>query len=177
MPTAVALQHLSAGRGTALAHVGVIFLLLGGFGHMGYGTWQLMVAQMPGPDDPASLAAYFDRAAAVHDLLLPLMMSLILGLILLAVAARRAGHLPLFVPCALVTVAVFDFVVQTTSLADNKWVPAASWALALLGLGYAGVRVLRMSDGDWAALYPQAQLQSAPKPKTDAAQAVPVETS
>lgn len=155
VPTALALLHLSSGRGVALAHVGVVFLILGGLGHMGFGTWQLMVARMPEAGDRAGVGAYFDEAAVIHGLLVPLMMSLVLGLILCAVAARRSGVLPTFVPAMLVIVAVFDLVVQSTSLGENKWVPAVSWMLALIGLGYAGLRVLRMSDREWVALYPR----------------------
>lgn len=154
VPTALALLHLSPGRGLTLAHIGVPLVLLGGLGHAGYGTWQLMVARMPGAGDSTALAAYFDEAADIHGLLLPLMMALILGLILCAVAARRSGVLPPFVPAMLVGVAVFDLVVQSTSLSENKWVPAVSWLLALAGLGYAGLQVLRMSDREWVALYP-----------------------
>lgn len=168
VPTALALLHLSSGRGVALAHVGVVFLLLGGLGHMGFGTWQLMVARMPEAGDRASLAAYFDQAATIHTLLVPAMMSLIVGLILLAIAARRSGVLPTFVPAMLVTVALFDLVAQSTALSENKWIPAVSWTLAFIGLGSAGLKVLGMSDQQWATLYPQSAADVAPYAKVPA---------
>lgn len=154
VPTATGLFHLSAGHSPRVAHLGVLFLVLGGFGHMGYGTWQVMVSTVPGPGDPASIAAYLDRASAVHAILLPLMLSIIVGLILCALAARRSRLLPSWVPGLLVGAAVFDVVIQSTSLGSNKWVPAVTWALAFLALAPAGVVVLRMRDAAWVGLYP-----------------------
>lgn len=154
VPTATGLFHLAAGHSARRAHLGVLFLVLGGFGHMGYGTWQVVLSTVPGPGDPASIAAYLDRATAVHAILLPLMLSIIVGLILCALAARRSRLLPSWVPGVLIAAAVFDVVIQSTSLGSNKWVPAVTWALAFLALAPAGLVVLRMPDPTWVGLYP-----------------------
>jgi hypothetical protein len=124
---------------------------------MGYGTWQLMVANIPGPGDPDTLAAYFDRAAALNGILLPMLMSIIVGLILAALAARRSGLLPGWVPALLIVVAIFDFVASSTELGANKWTHVVTWSAALVALSYAGATVLRMSDQAWADLYPRAE--------------------
>ena len=155
VPTAFGLLHLSAGRGVTLGHLGAVFLILGGFGHMGYGTWQLMVAKIPGPGDRATLAAYFDRASALNGILLPMLMSIIVGLILAALAAHRSGLLPRWVPGLLIAVAVFDVIANSTALGTSKWTHVITWSLAFVGLSYVGATVLRMSDQAWADLYPR----------------------
>lgn len=160
VPTAFGLMHLAAGRGAALAQVGAVFLVLGGFGHMGYGTWQLMVARIPGPGDEATLASYFDRASDVNLILLPMLMSIIVGLILASIAAHRSRAIPRWVPTLLVAVAVFDFVASSTSLGASKWTAVITWGLALAGLSRVGVSVLRMSDEAWTALYPGRRAQA-----------------
>ena len=161
VPTAFGLLHLSAGPGATLGNIGAIFLILGGFGHMGYGTWQLMVARIPGPGDPATLGEYFDRASDVNMILLPMLMSIIVGLILTALAAHRSRAVPGWVPGLLIAVAAFDFIASSTALGDNKWTAVITWGLALIGLSYVGATVLRMTDDTWADLYPQ-RTQQAP---------------
>lgn len=154
VPTAFGLLHLSAGRNATLGHLGAAFLVLGGFGHMGYGTWQLMVAKIPGPGDRATLASYFDRASAVNAVLLPMLMSIIVGLILAALAAQRSGLIPRWVLGLLIAVALFDLAASSTSLGASKWAAVLTWSVALIGLSQVGAMVLRMSDEAWAALYP-----------------------
>ena len=155
VPTAFGLLHLSAGRAITLGHLGAVFLILGAFGHMGYGTWQLMVAKIPGPGERSTLAAYFDRASAVNGVLLPMLMSIIVGLILAALAAFRSGFVPRWVPGVLIAVAVFDFIASSTALGTSKWTHVVTWSVALIGLSYVGAMVLRMSDQAWADLYPR----------------------
>lgn len=168
VPTAYGLLHLSAGRGQTLGHLGAAFLVLGGFGHMGYGTWQLMVARIPGAGDRQTLEAYFDRASAVNGVLLPLLMSIVVGLILAAFGGHRSGRLPGWVPGLLEAVAGVEFVASSTSLGAVKWTIVVVWGLALLALGPVGVLVLRMSDRAWAQLYPNSMpIPSRATPGTD----------
>ncbi|MGH3345890.1 MAG: hypothetical protein ACRDO4_02810 [Nocardioides sp.] len=158
VPAAFGLLHLSAGRGATLGHWGVVFLILGAFGHMGYGTWQLMVSAIPGAGERSTLVDYFERASVVNGVLLPLQMSIIVGLILTALAARRSGRLPRWVPGLLIAVAVFDFIASSTALGTSKWTPVVTWSMALVALSYVGAVVIRMSDQAWADLYPRSMV-------------------
>lgn len=146
VPIAAGVLHLTRSRGTVLGHLGAAFLVLGAFGHMGYGTWQLMVARAPSAGPHAgAVGAYFDRASAVTNVLLPLLFCIVIGLILGAFAMRRAAFIPGWVPALVVVAAVFDVVTDSMS----KWTPVATWGMVLVALAYVGVKVLRTPDSAW----------------------------
>ena len=150
VPALGGMLHLLRHRGVAAGHIGAVFLLLGAFGHMGYGTWQLMVSRVPGGTDPAAMAAYLDRASVIQGVLLPLLFAVVIGLVLMTIALRRSGFAPLWVPVAAVAVTLFELGSNATALSNSKWTPVVTWAIVAITFGYLGIRVLAMSRDAWA---------------------------
>ena len=156
VPAAGGILHLLRDRGAALGHLGAAFLLLGAMGHMGYGTWQVMLSQVPHEPDRAAMIAFLDRSAVLTTVLLPLLISIVVGLLLAAIGLRRARRVPLWVPLAVVGLGVVDLAINSVEL-DSKLVPVLVWTLASIPLSYIGFLVLRTSDAEWArALRPVA---------------------
>lgn len=148
IPAVGGMLHLLRGRGSALGHVGAGFFVLGAFGHMGYATWQLMLAVVPHNPDRAAMVAFLDRSSLLTDVLLPLLLSVVVGAVLLIVALWRAGRLPTWLLG--VTAAAVAFQVTAESLAwAGKIVPIVNWTAMAVVFGFIGVRVLAMSRSDW----------------------------
>jgi hypothetical protein len=70
-----------------------------------------------------------------------------LGAILLGAALARARFVPMWAAGSLVLAAVLHPIARV-ALA-SQWLDVVAFALLALGLGVAGVRVLRMSDDEW----------------------------
>ena len=151
VPAIGGMLHLLRGRGAALGHVGAAFALVGAFGHMGYATWQLMLAHVPNQPDQAAMVAYLDRSSSVSDLvLLPMLIAITLGLILMAVGLRKARFVPLWVPLLAVSTVAAESVVSTVLADSAKWSMVAIWTMVLVAFGYVGVRLLRMTSEQWS---------------------------
>jgi hypothetical protein len=148
VPAALGLAHLLRARGVVLGNLGVACLVAGAFGHMGYATWQLMVARVSGPGAPA-LVAYLDRTSALTPVLVPLMVLVDVGLVLLAAGLLRARAVPGWVPWLVIVAIVADFAVQFTSITAT-WPVTAVWGVLAISLGSIGIRVLAMTPAYWA---------------------------
>lgn len=150
VPAVGGIVHLVRRRGVTLAHIGGALVALGAFGHMAYATWQLMLTQVARAPDQAALVDFLDRQQAVMTpVVLPLLIAVPVGLLLLAIALRRARLVPQWFLVATIATFAFDVVLNSSSLEDTKLPIVFAWA-AFAGLyGYLGVRVLRMSDVDW----------------------------
>lgn len=155
VPAVGGLVHLVRGRGATLAHVGGALVVLGGFGHMGYATWQLMLSQIPRAPDQAELVAFLDRQQTVMTpVLLPLLFAIAVGVLLLAIALRRARFVPQWFLTATIATFACDIVLNSSPLEDTKLPIVLVWA-AFTGLfGFLGIRVLRMSDANWTRPQP-----------------------
>ncbi len=154
VPAASGMMHLLRGRGATLGHLGGTFVLLGALGHMGYGTWQVMLSRVPQERDRTAMIDYLERTSVITAVLLPLLICIIVGLLLLAVGLRRAGRIPLWVLLAVIGLGVVDLAISSIEL-DSKIVPVLVWTLATVPLARIGVLVLSMSDEQWArALVP-----------------------
>ncbi len=150
VPALGGMLHLLRHRGVVLGHIGAVFLLLGAFGHMGYGTWQLMISRVPGGAGPAAVAAYLDRASVIQGVLLPLLFAIVIGMVLMTIGLRRSGFAPLWVPVAAVALTLFELGSNATALGNSKWTPVVTWAIVAITFGYLGMRVLTMSRDAWA---------------------------
>ena len=159
LPALGGILHLLRDRGVGLGHVGAALVLLGAFGHMGYATWQVMLSQAPQAGDEAAMIAFLDRASLTTDILLPLLVAVAVGYLLLGFALRRAGIVPLWVPLVLVGGVLFATV---TDSVDSKFVPVVNWSFVLATFGFVGVRILGMSDDEWARRSPASETQVAP---------------
>jgi hypothetical protein len=141
------LQQLR-GRGATLGAIGAGFWVLGAFGHLGYAIWELMIARVPHQPDRPAMIAYLVRASMVTAVLLPLLLSVVVGLLLLVTALWRAGRVPLWVLVLVVAGIAFELGAETLNW-QSKIVPVVSWGCAAVVFGYIGARVLTMPRGEW----------------------------
>lgn len=151
IPAAGGMLHLLRGRGAALGHLGAAFFVLGAFGHMGYAIWQLMLTVVPHRPDRSAMVEFLDRSSLVTDVLLPLLLSVVLGAVLLIVGLWRAGHLPTWVLGVTALAVVFQMTAETLGW-QGKAVPVINWTAMVVVFGLVGARVLRMSHAEWERL-------------------------
>lgn len=155
VPAAAAVVHLVRGRGATPALIGSGFLVLGGFGHMGFATWQVILSTVPHDADRAAMSAFLDRQQSVTTpVLLPLLLSIALGVLLQAIALRRARLVPGWFLAGTIVLLGFDLVMNSTSLESWKLPIVFVWASLTALYGYFGVRVLAMGDERWATPAP-----------------------
>lgn len=137
--------HLVRTRGVVFAHFGGALALLGALAHMIVFTLYLVLLGLPLESDRAVLIPAVDRIAGhVFPVAFPFLMLGAIGLLLLAVALKRAGRAPLATP-VLVGLGLFTEFIPLGGVAGD----VIMWALAGTGLGLAGLRVLRMDDKTW----------------------------
>lgn len=154
VPAALAFAHLLRGRGSVLGHLGAASLMLGAFGHFGYGLWQVLIAQAAGAGDPAPVVAFADRTAGVSQaVLLPLMILVDVGILLLSAGLLRARAVPAWAPWLTIAAVAVDFGVQFTPVTAT-WPVTGLWGLLTVVFGYYGLRVLAMPVSRWAGSVP-----------------------
>lgn len=164
---AVGLARLLRPRVSLLGHVGVGYLFVAAFGAMGWASAQLVLASAARELQGPALVALFRSAESALLVLLPLQLGVVVGAVLLAVALRRAGVIPMWLlVLELVTVAVVA-VVQATDLATTTIGPVATWALALVFYGYLGWHALRADPWTWAHPAPAGVIVPPPAARTD----------
>ena len=151
IPALGGMLHQLRRRGAVLGLVGAVFWVLGAFGHLGYATWELMVASVPHTGDRPQMVAYLDRASTVPAILLPLLLSVVVGMLLLVLALWRADRVPLWVLVLVIVGIAFEMGAETVGW-QSRTVPIVSWACAAVVFGYIGVGVLRTTTGEWRAL-------------------------
>jgi hypothetical protein len=84
-----------------------------------------------------------EEPGLVIPILVLFLAGVVLGLVLLALAAGRTGVLPLPGAAFLVAGGILSF------FAEGGVLGIVAFALTLVGLGWIGVAVLRMSDEQW----------------------------
>ena len=149
-PAAAGILHQARDRGSALADVGAVLAVLGGFGHFGIAMFYLIGTSLPG-GDPAEMVAFVDRLNASPEIGLvafPLIMCFALGVLVLPWAAWRAGAIHWWVP-AVTTVAVL-----VEELSPFRSTASTVVVLTAVTVAYTalGVRVLRMTDTAWTGV-------------------------
>ncbi|MGH3473933.1 MAG: hypothetical protein ACRDOT_03370 [Aeromicrobium sp.] len=151
VPVAVAAMHLVRERGAMLVNAGAVLLVLGGFGHMGLATWQVMITRIPSAADEPAMVAFLERQQSVMTaLLLPLLIAVPLGMLLLVIALHRGGVVARWFLQATLALFVFDVVLNSTELEGSKLGIGVVWAGLTILLGHVGIRVLRMTDLEWS---------------------------
>lgn len=145
---ALGILHLIHSRGAVLGYTGGALMLIGAFGHMGYATWQLMLAKVAADADSAAMVAYLDRSGTVTDILLPMMLAIMVGVLLLAFALHRANVVPLWFPILVVGGVAAEFALE--GVMSPKWMMVGIWSLMFVIFAYLGQRVLRLSRDEWA---------------------------
>jgi hypothetical protein len=145
VPATVGMVHLLRDRGVVLAHIGGALLLLGAFGHMGLAMIQMIASRVPHAGDRAALVATIGRFGPVFGAVLPLVFALAPGLILMAIALRRARLVPLWVMVGTIVTVLAD----VAGVSQSKPGQAAVWAGFCLTLGYVGLRVLALDRAAW----------------------------
>jgi hypothetical protein len=146
-PAAAGVLHQARDRGAALANVGSVFAVLGGFGHFGIAMYYLVSLSLAG-GDKAEMIAYVDRlneSAAIGAVAFPLILCFGLGVAVLPWAAWRAGAVGWWAP-AVATAAV---VVAQGLPFSNDLITLSTLVALVLVFGHLGGRVLRMTDAEW----------------------------
>jgi hypothetical protein len=149
MPAVLGIMRLLRDRAVALGHVGGGLFLLGNFFHaaaVGYALVQLPVAESGGNKVQIIALAEGRYASTAFLLLLPVfLIPSVLGALILAVAVWRARVAPLWAAVAIVVGVATDFVVpESLNLQPDLY-----FAFTLVGFGWIGLKLLRMSDAQW----------------------------
>jgi uncharacterized membrane protein YhaH (DUF805 family) len=146
-PAAAAVLRQARDRGSALANIGAVLAVLGGFGHAGIAIFYLFSLGLAG-GDRAEMVAYVDRvneSAALGFVAFPLILCFGLGVGVLAWAAWRSGSIGWWGP-VVATVVVLAHVALPI---DNAVIELAGLGALAVVFGWLGVRVLRMTDAEW----------------------------
>ncbi|GIH71074.1 hypothetical protein [Sphaerimonospora thailandensis] len=154
LPLAViGLTHLTRRRGAVLGHIGGAFAVLGFLNLsallMGDPVQWWFGRHYP-PDQAEKLFdEVFDLPGVIFGFQLPWVFLGPIGLFLFLIALTRAGFVRWWVPVTGLLVWILPNVMDYGPL-------SLLWSGGnLLVLGYLGLRVLRMSDAEWAAHYPK----------------------
>lgn len=143
------LVHLLRHRAVALGHIGGALVLVGIVGYTAVLATELVLLQIAQTAaDRGQMVALAERIYASVGFgifLLMFLVGLLLGLIVLAVALWRARIVPLWIAGVIALASVLDMVGSTSAVAV-----VIVWVLLLIGLGWVGLKVLRMSDAGWA---------------------------
>ena len=143
VPAAFGLMSAVRDRGTTLARIGAAFMTLGAFGHMGFATWQIMITRVPADADRPAMLAYLERQnGATTAVLLPLLLSIVVGVVLMVIALYRAGLVPRWFFVTTMAMVAFDLVLNSTSLQNSKAPLVFVWAAFTVLFGYLGGRLL-----------------------------------
>ncbi len=147
IPAVFGLLHLLRHRSVALGHIGAALALLGLFFHGAIIGFALVsVPLVESGMERAQMVAFAERMyeGPAFIMILAPFIGFYLGMILLAVALWRAKVAPLWISVLLVAGLLSEFV------GTDAVSPELMFVLLLVSLGWIGLRVLRMSDTQWA---------------------------
>ena len=138
--------HLLRHRSVLLGHVGGGLILLGAFFHgaiIGFALVEVpLVESGVARDRMVEFATGMYESSAFTMILFPFI-GFFVGWLLLAIALWRARVAPLWVAATLGVAPLSEF------LGPEAMSPEIMFALFLIGLGYVGLEVLRLSDKEW----------------------------
>lgn len=158
-------------RGSKLGQTAGWLLAIGstvpvGWYALGFAEYQM--ATLKGVDRVAmaNLLHKADSAAGLAPLIVMFVVGIVVGSILLAIAARRQRIVPLWVSIAIGVSGILGFVSN-----NNQALSIVDFAVLLVGLGMLGWTVIKMSDADWDTagerpLPPAGEAPGAPAPAT-----------
>ncbi len=147
VPAVFGLLHLLRHRSVALGHIGTTLVLLGLFFHgtiMGFALVEVPLVESG--LERAQMIAFAERmyeGPAFLMILIPFI-GFYLGMLILAVALWRAKVAPIWVSALIVAGLLSEFV------GTDVVSPELMYVLLLVSLGWIGLKVLRMSDAQWA---------------------------
>ncbi|MEV4175064.1 hypothetical protein [Nonomuraea sp. NPDC049709] len=157
------LVHLTRRRATRLGHVSGVLTVLGYLQLSGLllsdpVEWWLGQRYSP-QETQRILDEMLNLPGVVFGFQMPWMFFGFIGLPLLCVAVWRAGFVGWWVPLVVAAGYLGGFLVPYGPLTVPFWV------VPVAGLGWTGLKILRMGDGAWAAYYPAAARVS-PEPES-----------
>ena len=138
--------HLLRHRSVVLGHMGGGLVLLGAFFHgaiIGFALVEVPLVESGGARDRMVEFANGTYESTAFTMILFPFLSFFVGWILLAIALWRARVAPLWVAATLGVAPLSEF------FGPEAVSPELMFALFLIGLGYLGLRVLRLSAKDW----------------------------
>jgi hypothetical protein len=148
VPALVGLLYLIRDRGVVLVHIGVGLSLIAAVGRAVWGGFQIVLnGFVQSGIDPEQLSAVVESGPPNAGFVIILSMSAgctLLGMIILAISLWRGRVAPLWVAACIIAAIVWDSFLFTIL----PQVPVGG-ALLLVGFGWVGLKVLRMSDADW----------------------------
>lgn len=149
VPALVGVLSLIRGRGVTLAHVGVGLALVGAVGHAVWAGFQIvLVGTIQGGIDQGRISAMVEGGppnAGFVVVMAMFMVGFFVGLVFLAAGLWRSRAVPRWAPACILATVVWDFV----PIGDGAVAAATGPALALIGFGAIGLKILSMSDADW----------------------------
>jgi len=144
VPAALSVAHLLRRRGVILGHLGAACLMIGAFGHFGYGFWQVLISRAQGLD----VTEYLGRMSDQSNLLLPELILVDVGILLLSIGLVQSRAVPVWAPWLTIAGIGLDVVIQFSGTSAT-WPVTAIWGLLTVTWGFVGVRVLRMATATW----------------------------
>jgi hypothetical protein len=146
----IGLVRLFRGVRVTLGQTAGALLTLGGAATFGFYANSAIEYEMTRHDlnrvQMAKLADQFQDSAALAPVWVLFLIGIVLGTILLAIAAYRRGLIPIWAAVAIVASSVLGFFGD-----ESKPAEIAGFAVLLVGFGALGLAVLRMSDDEWDA--------------------------
>jgi len=150
LAASVGIIHLFRGRRVTLGQIAGSLLLVGTSVTVAFFTFAIVEYEMVNQSglDRVQLAKFLDKAnnsASGLPLFILFIVGIVLGLILLAIAAWRAKLIPIWAAVLILLGGLLAFAGQSKAgnIVDN--------ALLLVGSGMLGRAVLSMSDEEWDA--------------------------
>ena len=139
--------HLLRHRAVLLGHVAGVLAVWGWVTFPGLlisDFYDLSLAQWSNRQEAISISDRAENYVGSAVMGVPVLFGMI-GLLLLGVALWRARFAPVWVPAVLLFGWIISFLGPPTVVFFT-----GGWALWLVALGYVGLKILRMSDEDWA---------------------------
>lgn len=169
VPALLGVVHLLKGRGVVLGHIGGTLAVVGTLGYAAHQSLFVLMGEMALMEDQRkaviAISNRLDNSVAIGVMvMLMFMLSFFVGMLLLTIGAYRGGIAPVWTPIFVFFSILPDFLPYTSEFLDY-----AGFALLFVGLGVIGLKVLGMSDADWARGRASATVGEAPR----GAQALP----
>ena len=139
--------HVLRHRAVVLAHVAGVLAVWGGVTFPGLlisDFYDLSLAQWSNRQEAIAISDRAEAYVGSAIMGVPVLLGTI-GVLLLGVALWRARFVPVWVPVVLLLGWIIGFWGPPTVVFFTT-----GWALSLVALGYVGLKILQMSDEDWA---------------------------
>jgi hypothetical protein len=166
VPALIGLLRPVRGRGVILVHIGVGLALIGVIGHAVWAGFQVvLVGMVQSGVDREQLSAMVEGGPPNAGFVVVMLMFLagfFLGMIVLAVGLWRSRVIPRWAAVCIALAPLLDFLPV-----DNKALFLIGPALAIIGFGAMGLKLLAMSDADreWGSAPPAGEVEIGAQPR------------